>query len=157
MLKAASLAEIKSELQTLPQEELLAICLRLARFKRDNKELIGFLLFEAHNIDSYTAQLKEMMEQEFATVNTTNVWFAKKTIRKILRMANKYARFAGNKELEAALHIHFLAELKKLPAHITSTPVMDKLARSQHQKARKLIKGLHEDLQHDYLRKLDGL
>lgn len=155
MLKAASLAEIKSELQTLSQEELLAICLRLARFKKDNKELLGFLIFDANDLDGYTLALKEMMTAEFAGVNTTNIWFAKKTIRKILRMANKYARFAGSKELEVALHIHFLRELKQLPEHIKKASIMDKLARSEDQKVRKLIKGLHDDLQYDFLRELE--
>lgn len=156
MLKAASIAELKAESQTLPQEELVAICLRLARFKRDNKELMGYLLFEAHQPDIYAEQVKQMMTDEFAAVNTANIWFAKKSIRKILRLANKYAKYAGSKELEVQLHIHFLLQLKQLPGHITSTPIMDKLARSEEQKIRKLIRSLHEDLQYDLLRQLDA-
>lgn len=156
MLKAASIAELKAELQTLPQEELVAICLRLARFKRDNKELMGYLLFEAHQPDIYAEQVKQMMTDEFASVNTANIWFAKKSIRKILRLANKYAKYAGSKELEVQLHIHFLLQLKQLPGHITSAPIMDKLSRSEEQKIRKLIRGLHEDLQYDLLRQLDA-
>ncbi len=154
MLKAASIAELKAELQTLPKEVLVAICLRLARFKRDNKELMGYLLFEAHQPDAYAAHVKQMMTDEFASVNTANIWFAKKSIRKILRLANKYAKYAGSKELEVQLHIHFLHQLKQLPDHITSAPIMDKLARSEDQKIRKLIRGLHEDLQYDLLRQL---
>lgn len=157
MLKPASLAELKAELQTLPQEELLAICLRLARFKRDNKELMGFLLFEAHNMDHYTQQIKEMMTLEFANVNTSNVWFAKKTIRKILRLVSKYAKYAGSKELEAVLLIHFLEEMKQLPAHITKAPILEKLMAMQEKKTRKLIESLHEDLQYDYKRRLQEL
>jgi hypothetical protein len=156
MLKAASIADLKAELQTLPQEELVAICLRLARFKRDNKELMGYLLFEAHQPDIYAEQVKQMMTDEFAAVNTANIWFAKKSIRKILRLANKYAKYAGSKELEVQLHIHFLNQLKQLPGHITSAPIMDKLARSEEQKIRKLIRGLHEDLQYDLLRQLEA-
>jgi hypothetical protein len=154
MLKAASIAELKAELQTLPQE-LVAICLRLARFKRDNKELMGYLLFEAHQPDIYAEQVKQMMTDEFAAVNTANIWFAKKSIRKILRLANKYAKYAGSKELEVQLHIHYLNGLKQLPDHIIKAPIMDKLARSEEQKIRKLIRGLHEDLQYDLLRQLE--
>lgn len=157
MLKPASLAELKAELQTLPQEELLAICLRLARFKRDNKELMGFLLFEAHDMDHYTQQIKEMMTLEFANVNTSNVWFAKKTIRKILRLVSKYAKYAGSKELEAVLLIHFLEEMKQLPAHITKAPILEKLMAMQEKKTRKLIESLHEDLQYDLQRQLDAI
>lgn len=156
MLKAASIAELKAELQTLSQEELVAICLRLARFKRDNKELMGYLLFEAHQPDIYAEQVKQMMTDEFAAVNTANIWFAKKSIRKILRLANKYAKYAGSKELEVQLHIHYLNGLKQLPDHIIKAPIMDKLARSEEQKIRKLIRSLHEDLQYDLLRQLEA-
>ncbi|HSC54787.1 MAG TPA: hypothetical protein VLC98_14240 [Phnomibacter sp.] len=157
MLKAASIAEIKAELQTLPEEELLAICLRLARFKKDNKELLGFLLFDAHQIDHYTQELKTWIDEEFATVNTSNVFFAKKTIRKILRGINKYVKYTGSKEMEAALLIHFLQALKQLPQHILKATILDNMMRSQQQKARKAIASLHEDLQYDLKRQLATL
>ena len=144
-----SIAELKAELQTLDRDVLMSACLRLARFKQDNKELLGYLLFHAHDTDAYSQQVKQMMTEEFARVNTDNIWFAKKTIRKILRLANKHARYAGNKEMEAALHLHFLQELKQLPAHIHQAPVMMNLARTETQKVRKLIRSLHEDLQYD--------
>jgi hypothetical protein len=89
-------------------------------------------------------------------VNTANIWFAKKTIRKILRLANKYAKYAGSKELEVQFHIHYLNGLKQLPDHIIKAPIMDKLVRSEEQKIRKLIRSLHEDLQYDLLRQLDA-
>ena len=154
MLKPASLAELKAELQTLPQEELLALCLRLARFKQDNKELLSYLLFDAADADGYTAQVQQAISEGFAQVNTSTVFFAKKSIRKILRQVNKVARYAANKEMEVALHLHFLQELLQLPHHITHSTVVDKMAHTQQQKIGKLIKGMHEDLQYDYKRRL---
>ena len=44
-MKAATLNELKHELSHLPAEELLDLCTRLARFKKENKELLTFLLF----------------------------------------------------------------------------------------------------------------
>ena len=157
MLKPASLAELKAELQTLPQEELLALCLRLARFKQDNKELLSYLLFEAADTDSYTAQVQQAISEGFMQVNTSTVFLAKKSIRKILRQVNKVARYAAHKEMEVALHLHFLRELLQLPPHIAHSALGDKLARTQQQKISKLIKGLHEDLQYDYKRQLQQL
>lgn len=157
MLKVASIAELKSELQTLPQEELLAICLRLARFKQDNKELLSYLLFEAANTDGYTRQARQGITDAFAAVNTTSIFYAKKSLRKILRQINKVVRYTANKEMEVALHLHFLKELMELPAHITQSAIVDKMARSQQQKISKLIKGLHEDLQYDYKRDLQAI
>lgn len=66
-MKAASLAEIKRELKQRSPEELLTICLRLGRFKKENKELLTYLLFEAGDELSYIKLLKEdiddMMEE----------------------------------------------------------------------------------------------
>lgn len=82
MLKPASLAELKAELQTLPQDELLALCLRLARFKQDNKELLSYLLFEAADTDAYTAQVQQAISEGFAQVNTSTVFLPKKAFGK---------------------------------------------------------------------------
>ena len=58
-MKAASLADIKRELKGRSPEEVLAICLRLGRFKKDNKELLTYLLFEAGDEAGYVQLLKE--------------------------------------------------------------------------------------------------
>ena len=41
----APLAEIKKTLMLMDRSELLDACLRLARFKKDNKELLTYMLF----------------------------------------------------------------------------------------------------------------
>jgi hypothetical protein len=120
----------------------------------DNKELLGFLLFNAHDVADYTARVKAMITVEFAGVNTANIWFAKKTIRKILRLANKHARYAGSKEVEIGLLIHFVKELQALPAAICKAPVLQKLVAQQQKKIRAIIATLHEDLQYDFFRQL---
>jgi hypothetical protein len=78
MLKLASLADIKVELQALPRDELLALCLRLARFKQDNKELLSYLLFSAHNTDAFMASARRAISSGFAEVNTTSNFLRKK-------------------------------------------------------------------------------
>lgn len=70
---------------------------------------------------------------------------------------NKVARYAANKEMEVALHLHFLQELMQLPHHITHSTLVDKMAHTLQQKISKLIKGLHEDLQYDYRRRLQSI
>lgn len=157
MLKPASLADIKAELQTLPPDELLALCLRLARFKQDNKELLSYLLFSAHDTDAFIAAARTAISSGFAEVNTTSIFYAKKTLRKLLRQVNKMARYAADKEVEVALHLHWAACLQQLPDHLANTAIVDKMLASQLQKISKLIKGLHEDLQYDYKRQLQAL
>ena len=41
-MKAATLSEIKKELNTLPPEQLVELCLRLSKYKKENKEFEGF-------------------------------------------------------------------------------------------------------------------
>ena len=48
-MKAASIAELKKTLVRTETGELLDICLRLARFKKENKELLTYLLYLSEN------------------------------------------------------------------------------------------------------------
>ena len=77
-MKAASVNEIKQELKELNSIQLTELCLRLARFKKENKELLTYLLFEAHDLPAYINSVKEQIDEDFAQINTTNIYFAKK-------------------------------------------------------------------------------
>ena len=48
-MQSASLSEIKKELQTLHPAQLVELCTKLAKFKKDNKEFLNYLLFQTHN------------------------------------------------------------------------------------------------------------
>ena len=43
-MKAVTLREIKKELNTLSTLEIQELCLRLSRFKKENKELLTYYL-----------------------------------------------------------------------------------------------------------------
>ncbi|MCB0546499.1 MAG: hypothetical protein KDD19_02870 [Phaeodactylibacter sp.] len=45
-MKAATIRELKQAMDNLSAGELVELCLRLARFKKENKELLTYLLFE---------------------------------------------------------------------------------------------------------------
>lgn len=151
-MKAATVHEIKEALLALPPNKLVDITLRLAKFKKENKELLSYLLFESEETDRYVGELKLEMEAEFATMNVSHVYFAKKTLRKILRNVNKQARYIGNKESEVALLLHYLRLLKDSGLPVQKTPVLMNLYLTQLKKTKKLIESLHEDLQYEYLR-----
>ena len=76
-MKAATLNEIKQELTNLPTTRVLELCLRLGRFKKENKELLTYLLFEAHNIPEFIENSIIEIETQFETINTSNIslWF----------------------------------------------------------------------------------
>ena len=156
-MKAASVNEIKQELKQLNTGELTELCLRLARFKKENKELLTFLLFEAHNLPGYIDSVKQQMDENFAEINTSNIYFAKKTLRKILRLANKYIRYTGSKEAEAEILLHYLTSFKGIKLSWHKSTALTNLYNAQLKKIRAAIDTMHEDLQHDYQRSVDRL
>lgn len=156
-MKAASSTEIKQELKELPQGKLVDLCLRLARFKKENKELLTFLLFEADDLEAYITGVKLEMDEGFSEINTTSIYFAKKSLRKILRITNKYIRYTGNKQAETELLLHFCSMLKKSGIAFHKSNALKKMYDTQVKKIEAAIVTLHEDLQYDYVRKLDRL
>jgi hypothetical protein len=156
-MKAASSNEIKQELKELSNAKLLELCLRLARFKKENKELLTYLLFEADDLETYLKNVKEEVDEQFLEVNTTSMYFAKKTLRKILRIVNKHIRYTGSKQAEAELLIYFCKKLKALKIPFRKSNVLDKLFDAQVKKIKAAINSMHEDLQYDYIRHLEEL
>ena len=68
-MKAVSAVAIKKELQHQSQAELIALCLRLSRFKKENKELLTYLLFESAHEDDYIQSVKTYIDTEFKSIN----------------------------------------------------------------------------------------
>lgn len=156
-MKSASIHEIKQELSAIKSVELVDLCLRLARFKKENKELLTYLIFEANNEPAYVASIREEIDQLFETVNLSHLYFAKKTLRKIVRVINKYCRYSGNKQTEIELRIYFCTKLKDSGIPITRNTVISNLYDSQLKKIHALLATMHEDLQYDYQKELSEL
>jgi viroplasmin and RNaseH domain-containing protein len=156
-MKAASISEIKQELNNIPSAQLLELCLRLAKYKKDNKELLNYLLFEGHDEQAYIQNVKDEIEQEFTEINTSNLYFAKKSLRKILRNTAKHIRYTASKQAEVELLIHFCQTLKDSVIPIKNGTVIYNLYHFQIKKVAKTIATLHEDLQYDYLKQLKKL
>lgn len=156
-MKAASINEIKQELGTVSQSRLLALCLRLAKFKKDNKELLTYLLFDEQDEKGYVLSVKNEMDEQFAAINKSNVYFAKKSLRKILRTAAKHSRYIASKEAEVELLLHFCTQLLESGLQVKKNTVLSNMYAAQVKKISKLIGVLHEDLQYDYLKTLNNL
>lgn len=154
-MKAATLAEIKRELKTLEPEAIIAICLRLGRFKKDNKELLTYLLFEAHDESSYVRLLKEDVEEMMQEVNTSNLYYAKKGLQKIVRLLNKSLRFSGNRQTEVEVRMHFCACMKEMGIDLKRHNTIHNLYHREIGRIEKAMQALHEDLQADYEQELE--
>lgn len=156
-MKTATVKQLKDELKHRSHDELLEICLRLSKFKKENKELLTYLLFESVDEEAYIAAVKKEVDVQFEQINRNNYYYIKKSIRKVLRELKKYIRYSGKKETEAELLIYFLVKLEDFTPSIHRNKTLQNLYERQLEQVRKKISGLHEDLQYDFSKELDEL
>lgn len=156
-MKAATIHELKQELLTLSHKDLVELCQRLGKFKKENKELLTYLLYEAHNEEGYIKSIKSEIDELFTGINLSQLYFAKKSLRKIVRLINKYCRYSGIKTTEVELHLYFTAKLKNSGIPIRQNKVISNLYDSELKKIKTVLATLHEDLQYDYRRELEKL
>ena len=156
-METASLSEIKKELSTLTPKQLMEICIRLARYKKENKELLHYLLFESANQQIYIDSVKTEIDDQFKNLNRSSSYLAKKTVRKVLKTTNKYIKFSGIKEIEIELRIHFCLQLRKSGLRLSSSRVLLNLYQNQVKRIRAVLASLHKDLQYDYQQIIDEL
>ena len=149
-MKTASVKQLKQELNDCSQSELLELCLRLSRFKKENKELLSYLLFEVSDENQYIENIKVEMSQQFSEINTDSYFYIKKSVRKILRRTKTYIRYSKQKETEVELLLYFCSELKDLRPSITNNVTLTNIYNRQMAIIKKTVASLHEDLQYDY-------
>lgn len=153
----SSIKELKEELRQRSPKELLELCLRLSRFKKENKELLTYLLFESSDEPAYIKSVKSGIDDQFEQINMDSAYFIKKSTRKILRNTRKYIRYSGKKETEVELLIYFCSKMKEFPPPIHRIPAMQNLFDRLIISIRKTMLSLHEDLQYDFGKELEDL
>jgi hypothetical protein len=156
-MRTATIHELKQELTNIPPAQLAELCLRLVKFKKENKELLTYLLFEANDKQHYTDSVKKEIDEQFVDINSRNLYFAKKTIRKILRITNKHIRYTSSKEVEAELLLYFCVTLNQSGIPFKKSTALANLYASQVKKITAAVQTMHEDLQYEYLKALKEL
>jgi hypothetical protein len=151
----ASLAEIKKALRTLDENTVQELCMKLAKYKKENKELLTYLLFDAHDEQTYITSIKNQLNELFFAVNPTTVYFQKKSLRKILRLVNKQIKYSGNKQTELEIRIFFCRKMKEARLMMRSNTVLYNLYVGQLKKIESAFAKLPEDLRTDYERDLN--
>ena len=154
-MKSATINEIKKTLQSLDREELISACLRLAKYKKDNKELFHFLLYEASDEPSFISKVNEEMDELFSELPRSNAYLIKKMVRKILKINNKYIKHSNSKVVELDLQMYFIQKIKDQNFSNAILQSIDSIKLGLVKKIEKSISGLHEDLQYDYKRLLE--
>jgi hypothetical protein len=156
-MKAASISELKQELTNLPVKEVIELCIRLAKYKKENKELLTYLLFEAYDQDAYIINVKQEIDEEFQELPKSSPYQNKKSLRKILRAIAKYSRHTGSRQAEVEMLLHFCRKVKDSGIRIYKSAALTNLYTQQLKKIHVLFESLHEDLLYDYRKQLKEL
>jgi len=156
-MKAVTVKEISQELLNLSPKELRDLCLRLARFKKENKELLTYLLFEATDEAMYIESVKKEIDLQFEKVNKKSYYFIKKGLRRILLNTRKFIRYSNNKKTEIDLLFYYCTKLKKFTPSVQRNAALRNLYLRQVATIREKLGSLHEDLQYDYGMELEAL
>jgi len=156
-MQTASVTTVKKELKHLPKEDLESLCLKLTKFKKENKEYISYLLFESEFESEFIESVKNEVSILFQEINPDSYFYMKKTIRKILRLIKKYIRFSKIKSTEVELLIHFCKEMNQVRPTIKRNAVLTNMYDRQVEIIGKTIDKLHDDLQFDYREDLEML
>jgi hypothetical protein len=152
--ETASVKEIKNALSDLKKDELIALCLRLSKFKKENKELITYVLFEEHDEEGYLQSVKNKIDEEFNNINTSNLYFVKKNIRRIIRVVNKYIRYSGKAVVEIDLLIYVCKSINEKQIALEKSQVLKNMYQSLLKRVNKSMDTLHEDLQYEFKQEL---
>ncbi|MCJ8209544.1 hypothetical protein MUY27_07475 [Mucilaginibacter sp. RS28] len=150
------LKEIKAEIKHYSDVQLADLCLRMAKYKKENKELLAYLLFLSHDEAAFIDQVKSESSLMFSQLSSHS-YQAAKGLRKILRFINKQIKFSASKQVEVELLLHFCRDyLDNVDRKASYKPLRQILTR-QLQKVKASISKLHEDLQFDYRQEFDEL
>jgi len=156
-MEIPSLAELKKDLSYLSEKELITLITDLAKFSRENKAFLYFKLNERDQPNLFVDSVKEELDESFQTANTKNYHLGKKAAQAIRRKLNKALKLSKNKADQVELILYFCEELKKYGYLQFKHPVINNLYQVQLGKAKKLIAGLHEDLQSDFFYRIEEL
>jgi len=156
-MKAASSKEIKSALLEQSSTQLIDLCLRLARFKKENKELLTYLLFEEQDEEGYIISAKKVIDEGFETLNIQSVYIAKKNLRKIIRITNKFIKYSGIDTTEITLLIYVCRSIQESGLKLNNSVALKNIYLSLLKKIKTRISGMHEDLQYDFNKEIEDL
>ena len=148
-MTTASLSELRRALKNVPSGDLPDLCIRLARYKKENKELLSYLLFEVDDEPEYIKGVKTEIDEHFRELTRSTPYMTKKGIRKALTLTNQKIRYSGQKRTEVELLIYFCKKFRK-EISFRNNLTLKNIYLLQIQRIKKTLTTLHEDLQFDF-------
>lgn len=156
-MKMPSISEMQKELKTCTHGELLAFCIRLAKYKKENKELLCYLMYEAPDEKNYVEHIKSEIDVLFEEINKQNSYTTKKGLQKTVRLLNRYIRFSNERTTEVELRIYFCRKMRSTGIDLNASSIIFNMYEREKTKVNKCLLGLHEDLQFDFKEIVEGL
>jgi len=156
-MKSSTASQLQKELVSLEKKQIIEVCMRLAKYKKENKELLSYLLFDLGDEQKFIVEIKKEIKELFGLINTSTLYYARKGIRKVLRYTNKYIKYSGLPQTELELRIYFCQQLKSSGIPFQKSEAMINLYNGQIEKIKRVLEKLHEDIQFDYVKIIDGL
>lgn len=152
-----SIHDVKKELKAYSPEELIEFCIRFAKTKKENKELLCYLMFEAQNEKQYIKDIQSEIDLLFQEINRQSTYTTKKGLQKVVRYMNRYIRYSLELTTELELRIYFCKKVQTEQINLSSSSVIGNIYEREKGKIEKCMSKLHEDLQYDYREALLGL
>lgn len=149
-MKAATLNQIKKELETISPQKLMALSLRLIKYKTENKELISYLLFDEDDQAGYISDIKYEISNLLETIKVMPPFMAKRTLRKSLRLITKYSKYMGSKDAEAELLIYFCRIVYDQGISRYTYKAILNIYLNTLIKVQKLLPSVHTELRNDF-------
>lgn len=135
----------------------MEFCMRLAKYKKENKELLTYLMFEAQDEKNYVESVKIQLTQLFEEINRQSTYTTKKGLQKIVRVMNRFIKYSDKKTTELELRIFFCKKVKSERINITASTVISNLYEREKKKIEVCLSKLHEDLQYDFQQEIETL
>jgi hypothetical protein len=145
-----SLNDLKKELVSKEEKELVGLLLELAKFNKDNKALLYFKLYEQQEPGLFLREALAELQTAFMKGYSGNYHTAKKSAQSARRTLNKLLSFSKDKTTHVELLIAFCQSLREYGYLGFRHPVIENLYRQQLKKLEKALGTLHEDVQYDY-------
>ena len=157
-MKSATVNELRKELKEADPDFVRELCLRLIKYKKENKELSTYFLFDAHDENAYVKNVCNEIEVLFEDIpRGGNAYYIKKTLRKILRFANRQIKYSGNKVSELEIRLFFLEQMNEAKVPKQPGTVLGNIYDQQLKKVNSIHTSLEDDLQADYQSQIEDV
>jgi hypothetical protein len=156
-MKPSTISQLQKELKLLDRNQVVEICIAIAKYKKENKELLSYLLFESNDEKGYVENIKKEIDELFSEINRKSTYTTKKGLQKIVRVMNRHIKYSESKQTEIELRIYFCKKVKASRIYLDSSAIISNLYYREIEKIKIAFLKLHEDLQYDYRSELEEL